>query len=223
MPATFFGRERELSWLRGLFEQAATLQPDGKFSGPRMAVLTAETGYGKSRIVQELYLQLTNDPRWDPPEHDYWPPAFGDIGAQLRVNPDMKAHVAKGPPRFLWLGARWQPIEQRNVDTRCALPDLRSEFSVHLAMLERCKDSWIRMLDATKRAVRKDGIGEVISQAADQALPLGGLLLRIAKSAKKLVSDRSERERGHDGAHEEQNKDLVDGDGGECRPTQSRD
>jgi hypothetical protein len=210
MPATFFGRERELSWLRGLFEQAATLQPDGKFSGPRMAVLTAETGYGKSRIVQELYLQLTNDPRWDPPEHDYWPPAFGDIGAQLRVNPDMKAHIAKGPPRFLWLGARWQPIDQRNVDTRCALPDLRSEFSVHLAMLERCKDSWLRMLDATKRAVRKDGIGEVISQAADQALPLGGLLLRIAKSAKKLVSDRSERERGHDGAHEEQNKDLVD-------------
>jgi hypothetical protein len=47
MPATFFGRARELYWLRGLFEPAATLEPDGKFSGPRMAVLTAETGYGE--------------------------------------------------------------------------------------------------------------------------------------------------------------------------------
>ncbi|MBM4197986.1 MAG: hypothetical protein FJ197_13025, partial [Gammaproteobacteria bacterium] len=210
MPIPFFGRDHELATLQRLFAEVATRGPDGAFGGPRLAVITAETGYGKSRLVQELYLRLTSDPTWDPPEVDYWPPAFGEIGAQLRVSPDMSGHVAKGPPRFLWLGARWQPIDQRNVDTRCALPDLRSEFGVHLAVIERSKSHWARAVDATKRAVRKDGVGEVLSQAADQAVPLGGLLLRLAKAGKDLLGDRSSRDRGHDGARAEQAQDIVD-------------
>ena len=68
--------------------------------------VVAESGIGKSRIVQELYIRLTNDPQWDPPEVDYWPEAFGDGGVNLRAVPDMKGHVPKGPPRFAWLGAR---------------------------------------------------------------------------------------------------------------------
>ena len=106
MSNTFYGRETEIAWLRGMFDAVATKGPDGKFTGPRMAVIVAESGIGKSRIVQELYIQLANDAQWDPPEVDYWPEAFGDGGVNLRAVPDMKGHVPKGPPRFAWLGAR---------------------------------------------------------------------------------------------------------------------
>ena len=116
MPTStgFYGRDKEIAWLRGMFDAVATKGPDGKFTGPRMAVIVAESGIGKSRIVQELYIRLTNDPQWDPPEVDYWPEAFGDGGVNLRAVPDMKGHVPKGPPRFAWLGARWQSPEERN-------------------------------------------------------------------------------------------------------------
>ena len=67
----FHGREKEFAWLRGMFDAVATKGADGKFTGPRMAVIVAESGIGKSRLVQELYIRLTNDPQWDPPEVDY--------------------------------------------------------------------------------------------------------------------------------------------------------
>ena len=44
--------------------------------GIGMAVVVAESGIGKSRLVQALYQQLTIDPAWDPPEVNYWPDAF---------------------------------------------------------------------------------------------------------------------------------------------------
>ena len=104
MGQGFFGREDELASLMSLFKAAATRGPDGRYGGPRMAFVLAESGVGKSRLVQELYIRLTEDPAWDPPETDYWPPAFGDGGVNLAVIPSMKGHVPKGPPRFAWLG-----------------------------------------------------------------------------------------------------------------------
>ena len=76
MPTTpsrfgFHGRAKELAWLRSQFDAVAARGADGKFAGPRMAFIVAESGIGKSRLVQELYLRLTNDPQWDPPEVNY--------------------------------------------------------------------------------------------------------------------------------------------------------
>ena len=104
----FHGRAEELAWLRGLWDACTARDATtGRYTGgPRMAVVVAESGIGKSRLVQALYQQLTIDPAWDPPEVNYWPEAFNDQGVQLRVVPDMEGHVANGPPRFAWLGAR---------------------------------------------------------------------------------------------------------------------
>ena len=87
MSKTFFGREQELKQLRQALEAAAS--PDADPRGPRIVFVVAETGYGKSRLVQELYHDLTQDPKWDPPESDFWPDAFGDRGEELSVNPSM--------------------------------------------------------------------------------------------------------------------------------------
>ena len=75
----FHGRTAELAQLRRLFEECAARDPaTGRFGGPRMAVVIAESGIGKSRLVQALYQQLTKDLLWDPPEVNYWPDAFMD-------------------------------------------------------------------------------------------------------------------------------------------------
>ncbi len=88
--------------------------------------------------MQALYQQLTTDAAWDPPEVNYWPDAFNDQGVQLRVTPDMTGHVAKGPPRFARLGARWQPTDVRNVsDRRSALPELRHSMVTRAEILKR--------------------------------------------------------------------------------------
>ena len=64
----FYGREEELGWLRGLWDQTTGGGPNQPPGGPRMAVILAESGLGKSRLVQALYQQLTTDPQWDPPD-----------------------------------------------------------------------------------------------------------------------------------------------------------
>jgi predicted ATPase len=63
----FYGREKELAWLRGLFEEVADVDhKTGKSKHwPKLAVIVAETGIGKSRLVQALYQQLTIDEKWE--------------------------------------------------------------------------------------------------------------------------------------------------------------
>jgi len=65
----FFGRTEELAWLRRLWDECTTRDPGtGRFSGgPRMAFIIAESGIGKSRLVQAPYQQLTTDAQLDPP------------------------------------------------------------------------------------------------------------------------------------------------------------
>ena len=192
MPTStgFYGRETEIAWLRGMFESCAARNVDGKFiGGPRMAFVVAESGIGKSRLVQELYLQLTSDAIWDPPTIDYWPDAFLEVGAQLRTVPDMKGHVPKGPPRFAWLGARWQTTEVRNVqERRSILPSLRSSVMVHAEILKSHGSAWD---DATARivnSVKRDGVGETVSAIADlSSVPFVGLLMKLAKGTSELL------------------------------------
>ncbi|MSR42319.1 MAG: ATP-binding protein, partial [Phycisphaerales bacterium] len=209
----FYGRETEIAWLRGMFESCAARNADGKFiGGPRMAFVIAESGIGKSRLVQELYIRLTNDPQWDPPEVDYWPEAFGDGGVNLREVPDMKGHVPKGPPRFAWLGARWRSTEEHNaLARRSVLPSLRSSVMVHAEILKSHGSAWD---DATARivnSVKRDGVGETVSAIADlSSVPFVGLLMKLAKGTKDLVQDRMAGPRNFEQVEAEELKSEVD-------------
>jgi hypothetical protein len=44
----FHGRAKELAWLRSQFDSVAARGEDGKFVGPHMAFIVAESGIGKS-------------------------------------------------------------------------------------------------------------------------------------------------------------------------------
>lgn len=213
------GREREIAWLRSQFDQVAAKSGDGRHTGPRMAVITAETGYGKSRIVQELYLRLAQDPLWDPPQHNYWPDAFRDVGAQLRVNPDMHGHVPGGPPRFLWLGMRWQPSDARNVDSRSALPELRDELLVHIQIVDQHRAVMERAVEAQRSLLGKRGLASGAKEFAGMALekvaenlgiPFAGVALKILGKTKDLVQDNLAGPRSHDSVRDQTASDLVD-------------
>ncbi|MDB4736561.1 AAA family ATPase, partial [Planctomycetota bacterium] len=212
MSRPFFGRENELQQLRVAFEAAAGRQENNQ-AGPQMVAILAESGHGKSRLVQQLYLQLTTDPHWDPDEWNYWPDAFGDVGSQLNVNPSFEGHTPQGPPKFLWLGVRWQPTDQRNLDARSALPDLRSQVGVHLDLLERHQPLFQQALNRATTTLRKESLGEAAEAAFDavlEELPLGGYLLRSARAVSNLATRSSA---AHDVREEHSNslsEELMD-------------
>ena len=186
----FFGREKELATLRQLWDQATTKDAN---SGPRMAMILAETGYGKTRLIQALYQQLTNDPLWDPAEVNYWPDAFQEVSNQLRVNPDMTKHSPKGPPRFLWAGMRWSPPEERNLEERtCSLPEIRDVLRIHVEISRQHLDAWTKLKAKAGKAIKTDGISEATGQIVDfLGIPFGGLLLKGAKAIGNLATAKS--------------------------------
>jgi hypothetical protein len=77
---------------------------------PRMWLLTAPSGWGKTRLVQELYARLAAGDQAAAP---YWPPAIVDAEhapfatARKRIAPPLSATVP-GSPRLPWM---WWGIE----------------------------------------------------------------------------------------------------------------
>ena len=190
MQDNFFGREQELATLRQLWDQTTTKDAN---SGPRMAIILAETGYGKTRLIQALYQQLTNDPLWDPAEVNYWPDAFQEVSNQLRVNPDMAKHSPKGPPRFLWAGMRWSPPEERNLEERtCSLPEIRDVLRIHVEISRQHSDAWTKLKAKAGKAIKTDGISQATEQIVDfLGIPFGGLLLKGVKAIGNLATAKS--------------------------------
>ena len=210
--ANFHGRTAELAQLRRLFEECAARDPvTGRFGGPRMAVVIAESGIGKSRLVQALYQQLTTDLIWDPPEVNYWPDAFMDAGVQLRVTPNMAGHIAQGPPRFAWLGARFHATDIRNLsERRSSLTELRHSIMTHAEILRAHGSAWADATGRIKHAIARDSVGETISQVADRAVPFGGLLAKLFAGGVKLVRDRTAERKSVEDASDKASKTLVD-------------
>ncbi len=193
MAKGFVGREKELKWLRERFEACA--QRDAKtgafIGGPQLAVIVAESGLGKSRLVQALYQELSTDPKWDPPEINYWPDAFdtapGKAPSQIRVNPDMKGHVPAGNPRFMWLGTRWTDPGDRNAESNaCKVVDLRRALDNHVQVLMGRQGVWDKICNKGEqelKSLRSDWPSLLIGTVADKLLPFGGLMAMVAQAA----------------------------------------
>ena len=163
----FYGREEELDWLYGLFGDVAE-------SGvPRLAVIVAESGIGKSALVQALYRKLTTDPRWDGPSPGgFWPDAFQGNDDALKVNPDFpRDYRPEDPPKFMWLGVRWQNPGNRNRDYQsCPLPRAREVLYRHVKVVEGMAGVMTGFRDRLKREgaeFRARGVEETAILAAE--------------------------------------------------------
>ncbi len=80
----FCGRNDELAWLKRQWHLATEAQGQ-----PSVAVLLADNGLGKTRLVQEFYgwLSTTIDP---PGAQGYWPDELEVVGDNLECNPPIR-------------------------------------------------------------------------------------------------------------------------------------
>lgn len=199
MVIPFVGREREVLQLREHFDAACARHQDGD-QGPRFVLLAAESGVGKSRLVQQLYHQLTTDPHWDPPEVDYWPDAFGGSGEEVRVNPDLQGHDRGGPARFLWLGVSWSAPGERKAASDRSLTALKDVLELHI----KIRDRYYSSLSPLK-SLAEEGLTEL----AESVVPGVGVARRAVGVARKLWGNIKQRDRSFDEESESQSLDVT--------------
>lgn len=91
------GREEELEWLQNAWKEAVT----GK---PQIRVLTAESGYGKTKIVHSFYAWLAA--RHDP--DGYWPKKLPVGKENLSIMPKFTDSEINAEIPWFWWGSRWE-------------------------------------------------------------------------------------------------------------------
>ncbi|MBT9136749.1 MAG: hypothetical protein DDT34_01835 [Firmicutes bacterium] len=221
----FCGRSSELKTLQEMFDLVAIKGEDGKFSGPRIVTIVAESGLGKTRLAQELYVRLASDERWNPKYFSYWPNSFGDKDSNLNVVPDLSNQRPKGPPRFLWMGARWRaPTEKNAAITTSALPELRSSLTAHAVVIETHLPAWkaalSRATEALSRVDRAESIGtsgevvevfgEFFTAFADILIAGFGTAVKAVSGGTTLVADRLNGPRDYESVKKESNESEGD-------------
>jgi tetratricopeptide (TPR) repeat protein len=99
----FVGREKELDLLKDAWEQT-------KNNAPQFITFLAETGIGKTRLVQHFYTWLNEQE--DP--NDYWPDTLEFNGQSLAVNPVFPEKSGHQDIPWLWWGLRASDPTGRN-------------------------------------------------------------------------------------------------------------
>ena len=151
---SFTGRDAELERLLAHWESVRA------GDGPRVVVLLAEPGLGKTRLAQELYARLVAREQGGAP--GYWPPTLGEDGDNLRVNPPLEACDQGAPLPFLWWGLRLTDPGGRNQVVSGALPGHVDGYLVpHLEPFHREQRRRQRLVKAA--------VLEVFSFSADTA------------------------------------------------------
>ena len=195
----FYGRKKELDWLHGLFDEVVRRRV------PRLAVIVAESGIGKTALVQAFYRKLTIDPRWDGPSSDgFWPDSFQGSDRNLEVNPkfpdDYRPEV---PPKFMWLGIRWQdPSDPKQPVQSCPLPGARDVLYGHVKVVEGMPGPLSRFLDHLKRKgveMREMGMEEVAVLVGEQVT--GVAFGPFAPFARFVVAAAREAHQGKGARH----------------------
>jgi hypothetical protein len=196
----FCGRDVELKQLISAYDAVA----DG--SGPRLAVVTAERGMGKTRLVQELYRILSTER--DPA--DYWPDASLFKGNNLLVAPDFnealtKAHFAsfktsERPMPFLWWGFRLNDLLGRNA-WGSDMAGHRRTLDPHLA-----RALFARMDAASREKLRGSAFNTItgaalaIAEALLDGVPGVGPFKSFVEFARGIRKAKKERDKLHDQA-----------------------
>lgn len=188
MPQNFFGRETELAKIQKQWEAIVS----GKTEASNILVITGSTGEGKTRLVQRFYETLANDAAWNPTEKAYWPSVFQKDEPYLRVKPDMEDYQPAGPPRFIWLGMRWQNRELRNLEERrCPIPEVRKELRLHNDQIKKHKTIWEKLWGVAKPEMF-GGVKESALEKIIEYLPINGFALKVIGSFGKIVHETNQ-------------------------------
>ena len=174
----FVGREGEQRLLQDLWEKA-------KAGDPQNLLLVADTGWGKTRLMQWLYEHLASSPA----NNGYWPKEI-DPGAALRrekINPTLVGADSPSPIPYLWIAMRVP--EQTD---RSALPEALEAMRPHtIALLERrARELRIQNLD-------REALRDLRELGLDVAGDLSGygILKSLVQTAQRVLErERTRRE-----------------------------
>ncbi len=179
MSRVFCGREQELEGLRQAYRAIAQDVADR----PQVVTLVAESGLGKTRLVQEFYRWLSTSEDLAAP-HGYWPDELGAEDDNLLLNPRAGACNNTRPVPFLWWGIRLPDPGARNQAVTGQLAASLETLRPHLEPAYRT---------TRRRQTRKDAglaIGKVaLDLALDAAVdlvPFGGLFKTLGEGAAEL-------------------------------------
>lgn len=163
----FTGRESELSRLLEHWERVK----EGE--GPRVAVLLAEPGLGKTRLAQELYGRLVAAEQGGP---GYWPPSLGVEGDNLTVNPHVDECDAGADVPFLWWGVRLSDPDGRNSVVSGVLASHVDAYLVpHLEPFQREQRRRQRLMKVARMG------GALAADFVADAVPFLGLLKKVGE------------------------------------------
>ena len=121
-------RKADLDYLQRIWRRAT--EADGE---PQVVMLLAESGMGKTRLVQEFFAHLSTTLDGTG-EAGYWPDVLEQVGDNLRVNPAEQDCRADRLPPFLWWGLRFTDAGGRNVVNAAMDADLPA-LAAHLSVL----------------------------------------------------------------------------------------
>lgn len=158
----FIGRDKELAKLLDIYENT-------KAGNTNVVILEADTGIGKTRLIQELYHYLTI---YDD-EPNYWPDNLEDTKHTMTIVPEfeMLENNTELLMPWLWIAMRCQNTDERNSHFHTtALNQIRKQIKLHLGGLIEQK----RQSADNRKAVRNG-----VSLFINYAFPGSGVALEL--------------------------------------------
>jgi hypothetical protein len=175
----FCGREAELAELERLWMEVR----DG--GGPRVAVLLAEAGLGKTRLVQEFYRRVVAEGGGD--AERYWPSLLGVEGENLLVHPPAGSWNAAAPMPLLWWGVRLaDPLGENHAAAGALAAAVERDLLPHLDALHREQRRRARRAEALRTG------GSLLADVAADLVPFASLLKSMGQAGaawRQLAAD----------------------------------
>ena len=165
----FVGRDRELAQMLDAWRSVCAGE------GPRVMLLLADSGFGKTRLISEFYAHIAAETA-KAAGGSYWPLSLQATGASLEINPVYPAgFVPTGEIPWLWWGLRWPTQDRRNEAQaeRCALAEWQGKLDRHIKPM---------LAKRTRKQAMKDA-GKILAGMALNFVPFG----TIPSMAKDLV------------------------------------
>lgn len=185
----FFGRNTELQLIKDLWKKAC----EGE---PQVVSLVADTGVGKTRLVQAFYEWLSTDPEQGDGigSQGYWPDDIGS-GRQRLVNPSLERFASfdlkNDQIPWLWWGMYWTDADGEN---ECGVVRFHDFFDVHISMLELQHHAHRKTLSTVSDAVKSEAINFFAG-----LIPGGSQVLSVIDLSKKLYISRKEQQEAQKG------------------------
>ncbi len=186
----FYSRKNELDILEGIFKN---------LDGPKIVQITAASGIGKTRLIQEFYSKIAK-------KSSYWKPINSEIGKkEIEIIPEYENSASK----LDWLFLSTRSIEKTEHQYDFTFDKIRHQFSIHLPQI-------IKFLKG--KSLNKKIAKSTISVLANFAIPGSGNIIEVLNTIKDFSSDSSDlldllqdvRKKAKNKSHSHENEFYVD-------------